>query len=259
MTFLELYGTELDRRLGSDDTLELFTNTRRKDAINKAQEWFLLQTGCLWKTAAIPLADGVGEYDLQTLIFDETFIDIAAQSPVIKITRSSGAIEYISGPDSFPRRTMDWLDQEEEGWRSADASTPEAWYTRQEGAATIIGVTPPPDIASGETWELQVPYVAQADTMVDDTDEPFTLDTVTKVGLRPWHGYLADYGAYQLEQLRKGLDRSAAFLQLAQAGVKDYLDKVRTPGAGVVMTQKRYFRDRREVGPWGSRWGRWWG
>ena len=258
MEFSTLYSDELTRRLGTDDSTDLFTTARRQAAINAAQEWFILQTGCLWKTAPINLVNGVSEYDLEIEIPDEEFIGLAAQAPDIKIVPSSGDTRYIAGDDEFPRRTEDWLNQEDPGWRAADSSTPTAWYDRFEAAQFILGITPPPLIASGEVWTLRVRHIVQADTMTADTDEPFTLDGSTKFSLRPYHPALADYATYQLEQLRKGLERSATFLGLAKAQVEDYKASLRTPTGGVLQTQKSYFKGRGETQPFGARFGRTW-
>lgn len=256
MTFTELCNEELTRRLGTDDLVDLFTTVRRQAAINAAQEWFIQETGCLWRTADIPLQDGLSEYDLEVEIEDESFMGLATSPPDIKIVPATGATRYIAGPDDFPRRTIDWLDQESPGWREADAATPCAWYDRPEGAQLFLGLTPAPAITTGDVWTLRVRYVVQADTMTADADEPFTLDNTTKVSLRPYHPTLADYATYQLEQLRKGLERSATFLALARSGVADYADKQRTPGGGVIQTQRPYWRQRDGDECFGSRFGR---
>ena len=47
MTFLELYGTELDRELGTTDRTQRFTTARRKAAINAGQLEFVRRTECL--------------------------------------------------------------------------------------------------------------------------------------------------------------------------------------------------------------------
>lgn len=259
MTFADLYGTELDRRLGSDDTDQLFTTVLRKDAINKAQEWFIEKSGCLWKTASITLVTTVAEYDLEQQITGEEFIGLARQGPDIQITPATGSVRYLAGED-FPRRTIDWLDQEDPGWRTADAATPTGWYVREEAAQTIFGLTPAPLIAAGDTWILRIRHIVQAETMTDDADEPFTLDGTVKTSLRPYHDVLADYGASLMELLRKDLQRSEYFKARAMARVDEYKgEQQAAPTGAVIQLKKRYFTGLREPEPWGARFGRTWG
>ena len=65
MTFLELYGTELDRELGTVDRTQRFTTARRQAAINAAQVEFVKRTECLTRSVSISLVDGTREYDLE--------------------------------------------------------------------------------------------------------------------------------------------------------------------------------------------------
>jgi len=255
MEFADLYGTELDRRLGSDDQANLFTTVRRKAAINAAQEWFILKTGCLWKTGLIVLRNGIGEYDLEVELPDEEYIGLAAQLPDIQIVPATGPTRYVAGED-FARRTEDWLDQDDPSWRTADDGTPTNWYEKSEAAQSLFGVTPAPLITVGDVWTLRVRHIVQADEMTADDDEPFTLDGTTKFSMRPFQDALGDYAAYQLEQLRKDMERSATFLGLAERRAKDYTDAQRTPGGGVIQTQKRYFNRNTDLQPDGSRFGR---
>lgn len=258
MTFLELYGVELDRRLGSDQT-DLFTTVKRKAAINAAQQWWIAETKCLWKTALIRLRTNIQEYDLEVEVDDESMIGLAAQAPDVQIVPATGATRYLAGPDDFPLETIDALDRDDPGWRTASAGEPDGWYTRQEGAQTMCGLTVAPSIPAGDVWTLRVPYVVQADTMTADTDEPFTLDSSVKFSLRPWHPVLADYATYQLEQLRKDLARSSTFLAIAQAGARDYAASVApAPGEQVMQSMRDYRRRRRDREPWGARFGRTW-
>lgn len=66
-TFLQLYGDDLDRELGTADRSVLFNLARRKDAINAAQQEWVKRTECLVGLAAIPLVSGTPEYDLESV------------------------------------------------------------------------------------------------------------------------------------------------------------------------------------------------
>ena len=83
MDFLTLYGTELDRELGTTDRTQRFTTARRKEAINAAQLRFLKRTGCVTKQTTIALVDGTQEYDVEATVTD--FGGITAQGLAIKM------------------------------------------------------------------------------------------------------------------------------------------------------------------------------
>lgn len=245
MDFLDLYGTRLDEALGSGDRSGLFTVALRKAAINEAQIWFLTETSCLSKTWPITLVQGQGEYDLEEIITDKTFLYINPdQGPRIEMTDASGQVSVLSGEDDFPRRTVSWLNQYRQGWQADSPGMPDCWYQRDEGAESIIGVTSAPNIPAGATWRLQVPYVYAPSELVQDTDEPFTVAGVTKRSIAPWHDALGFRAAARLELLRKGLDRSEIMQTLAQQRVDEYnarttvvgpqrLSLPRRPGASV--------------------------
>lgn len=250
MTFEELYNDALSRELGSSDTLNLFTTARRKAAINLAQRWFIVQTECLVSTASIALDDEDGEYDLEAEIGSDRFIQLATRQHRPRIEcdpGGGGAIVYLEGR-SFQRRSVPYLDQHLPGWRSA-IGTPDTWYETSEGGQRIFGMTPAPDIPSGATWTLKLPYVVLAADMSADADEPFTVSSNPKRSLIPWHDALAKYAAHELEKLRKGLERSAVLLQMAESRVLDYFDKQRVPGGAVVQVARSYRREARRGGP----------
>lgn len=248
MTFADLYGDRLDRELGSSDRTALFTTARRKAAINEAQRWFITQTECLTLTAEIALVDALGEYDLEDEILGDAFLQIATKrSPHIKAVPASGDPVYLTGPD-FTRRAVEWLDRYEPGWRGATAGTPAAWYERPEGGQRFIGLTPAPAIPAGAVWTLYVPYVVDAAAMVADGDLPFTVEGDAKRSLIPWHDALGYYAGSELEKLRKGLERSAYLMKLAEGRVLDFLDKQRVPGGKAVTVARDYRREARGRG-----------
>ena len=90
MTFLQLYGVELDRELGSSSTT-LFSNTRRKAAINAAAQEWVKRTECLTRQATILLADGVQEYDLEAVNVTSGALTLTIAATAGTITRATGS------------------------------------------------------------------------------------------------------------------------------------------------------------------------
>jgi hypothetical protein len=262
MPFSDFYGDSLSIKLGSSDTTELFTTERRKNAINDAALWFVTETSCLWKTGEIPIVSGTAEYDLELLLVnvdDDNFIKIAPQGPMVTIANVSKPTRYFSGRE-FPRRTIQWLDDEMPSWRADNPGEPIAWYERSEAGQELIGVYPTPLVASGDSWSLLVPYVIRPDTMTADDDEPFSVEGDSKVSLTAWFDALLYYAVYLLEPLRKDLARAAQFKALADERVRDYKDK-QVPPRQVVIQLARNYRDERRTDdeqPWGARFNRTW-
>src|SRR3990167_8386798 len=126
MTFLELYGVELDREVGSDSTT-LFTTVRRKAAINAAQLEFVERTECLTRQTTVALVDGTQEYDLEAIT---DFLRISKQGVSIRITDSDANVRYIEG-DDLTVTSVERLNQEAPGWRAVDAGTPTHVYLRR--------------------------------------------------------------------------------------------------------------------------------
>lgn len=240
MTFEELYGVELTRELATADTTARFTTVRRKAAINAGQLEFAKRTHCLTRETTIAIVDGTQEYDLEATITD--FGGISAQGVSIKIVGSS-ATRYIEGDDLI-ETTVERLNVEEPGWRADTASTPRYVYLRRNGGTVNIGFHPAPDVGSGETWTVILPYWAIPADMSATTDEPFTISSNTIKSLRPFHRALVHYGAHDLEKLRKDLGRAAAQLQLFEQYVAEYEQEQR-PKRG---TRVRLARDYRRLG-----------
>lgn len=245
MTFGDLYGVQLDRRLSSADTTGLFTTVRRKAAVNEAQLWWIVETGCLSRTAQIPIVDEQAEYDLEAEIDDDDFLQLAKQGPEIKADPGGGGtIVYYAGHEFF-RTSIERLNADEPGWRQAAASTPTCWYERLEGGQHLIGLHTAPAVPSGATWTLNVTYVVEAATLSADADEPFTVDGNALRWLRPWHDALADYAAAKLELLRKEQTRHDFYLGQAASRVLSYLDKHRAPGGKAVRFARSYRQEAR--------------
>ena len=235
MTFLELYGAQLNIELSNDDTTQLFTLARRKKAVNDAQLAFARQTGCTRRYGSITMTDGTGEYSVIATLTD--WIRLAA-APSVKIVDGS-VTTWIQGFRDFPRRDPEWLDHEDPGWRAAPAGTPASWYEQTNSGVTYLGVTPAPDI-DGETWTLYVPYVASPSTMTADADVPFKTGSVSRPGLDVYHQGLVHYAAAQLEPLRKNFAGAQEQMSKYASYAADYLVKERETGPDQVTYVREY-------------------
>jgi hypothetical protein len=242
MTFLELYGDAIDTELGTADRTQRFTTARRKLEINAAQKEFNRLTNCYVRRATItPLVSGTGEYNLLTAITALDFIRLAGsdQLPVLKRTISA-TVDYITGMKDFPRRSTDWLDNFEPGWRSADPATPTSWYTRQDAGTLLIGLSPAPLIAVGDVWQLLVPYVANPDVMTGDAVVPFSTGADVQISLLYYHQALAHFAAGKLELLRKAYNASDLQMKKFAGYVAEYLEGQRVDGPQHVVLARDY-------------------
>lgn len=218
MDFVTLYGTELDRELGSADRTSLFTTARRKAAINAAQLEFVKRTECLSLETTVPLVDDTQEVDIEASVTD--FGWIAKQGISIQIT-SGTTTRYIEG-DDLTVTSIERLNTEQPGWRAVSAGTPTHVFIRRNGGTLNLGLHPKPSITAGDTWDAIVPYVLVPDDLVNDADVPFTVAANPILSLRPWHRALSYYGAFDLEKFRKDTGRSASALQLFEAEIEKY-------------------------------------
>lgn len=221
MTFLQLYGEQLHHELGSQDTTELFTTARRKDAINRAQDRFVLQTKCTERLGTISLVDGTGEYDVEALLTDWI---MPLGDPSIKIVESGVTDRYIEGQD-LARMDPPKLNIHEPGWRATSAQTPFRYYWRREGGRDFLGFYPPLDLTATQTGSALVPYLADPSDLSLDADEPFTVSSNVVITMRPYHQALVHYAASRLELLRKNYTRSKEQLQFYSGFVAEYMAK----------------------------------
>lgn len=236
MTFQQLWDDQLDIELASSDQSQLFTAARRKKAVNDAQDAFVRLTRCTPRYGTIPIVDETGEYGLVASLSD--YLKLSG-APSIKIVDASSNVRYIQGKDDFPRRDPEWLDAVEPGWRAADPGTPIAWYLRDDSAVTYLGAYPAPDVATGETWTWIVPYVAQPTTMVNNDDEPFTINSVV-AQLDEYHQALVHFAAAQLEPLRKNYSAVTRQQQIFAGYVAEYLQAERMDGNDQIRVQRNY-------------------
>jgi hypothetical protein len=237
MTFLELYGTELDRELGTSSTV-LFTTARRKAAINAAQLEWNERTECYTRSTTVALVDATQEYDLEVIT---DFHRISAQGVSIRITDADANVRYIEGKD-LDVTTVKELNEDEPGWRAVSAGTPTTVYERREGGVIYIGLHPAPSIDVGDTWVLMVPYVAIPADMSADADQPFSVSAANNpiTSLRPYHRGLVHFAAYDLEKLRKDAQRGGLQFQLFESYVERYKASQKPKGGQVVRFATSY-------------------
>jgi hypothetical protein len=202
-TFLQLYGTKLDREIGSTDRAQLFTTVLRKEYTNEGQQKFNEQTGCFVKRDEIALTDGDGEYDLEAEATDYLWPAKVGAS-IKKTVTATSVVSYIEGT-SFTYITEEELNVEHPGWRSHDPGVPMYWGFRGDTGSLNLFLYPAPDIPSTETWLLLWPYVAQPEDMTSDTHEPYG-NATPRVTLRPYHDAILYYAAGLCELLRKNKD-----------------------------------------------------
>lgn len=252
-TFLQLYSTELTTQLGSSDTTQRFTTTLRKYYVNEGQRYFNERTGCFVRRGQVALSDGTGEYDLEStgVITAGDYLRPAKVGASIKQVDASAAVTYIEG-DDLAYTTEEELNQTEPGWRSVSAGTPTKWYVRQDGGSLYVGLHPAPDVPSGATWTLFVPYVAVPADMSGDSDEPYSISSNPVTTLRPYHKGIAHYAAAQLENLRKNVDGFRRQMELCAAVIAMYVaDQAPPRGTRIRLAQdyRRRLRSGRPVNP----------
>lgn len=247
MDFVTLYGTELDRELGSADRTALFTTARRQAAINAAQLEWAERTQCTARQIRVTLTDEIWEYDLDSLSSD--VVNLSAQGVTIEIVPATGSTRYLEG-DDLRVLSVEALDQEQPGWRAVSAGTPTVQYSRQDGGRWYLGVHPKPSIAAGDTWTALVGVVVIPAELFADADEPFTINGNPLRLLRPYHRALVHFAAYDLEKLRKDQARGGLQLQLFEAYVLRYVAAMRPKGGQVVRFVRNYrHRSARRLDP----------
>lgn len=217
MQFSELYGTELDRELGTADRSQRFTTARRKAAVNAAQLEWNKRTECVTRLASVSLVDDTQEYDLETVT---DFAQISRRGVSIKIV-SGSSTRYLEGKN-LVLTSVERLNEDEPNWRATAASIPKKSYTRRDGGAFYLGFHPKPDITGSDVWTALVDYVIVPADMSADADEPFTISGNALKTQRPWHRALVYYAAFDLEKFRKDTAREQAMFQLFEAEVTKY-------------------------------------
>lgn len=247
MEFSHLYSSALDQELGTDDSTRLFTDARRKRAINQAHLQFCDLTECAIKQVKVPLVNGTGEYNLMSTanVPAGDYLRLAKQGIEFWLLSSgtNKSTSFVAG-DDLPRREIQWLNEYQKGWRSTNVGTPSVYYERFDGGNRYLGLAPPPKIGSSETGQLILPYVAKPSSMTSSTDLPFTFGSTVRNDLEPYHQALVHFAASDLEKLRLNTEASQGQLQMAMGYVQRFFQSMQPKGAQSVRFIRNYFGER---------------
>ncbi len=249
MMFSEMYGTKLDRELGTGDRTQRFTTVLRKEYVNEGVQKFNEDTGCYTKRVSLALVDATSEYDLENVatFASEDFLRPALVGASIAITTTaSGTVRYLEG-DDFQFVTEEELNATKPGWRAWSPGTPTHWFFRGTGATYAIGLFPAPDVPATETWALLWPYVAKSPVLSADNEVPYE----RRIHLIPYHDAIVAYAAAQLEKLRKNWDGVDRQLRAFSVGVAKYKVDQAPPRGGHVRLGRDYRRVTEPFVPWG--------
>ena len=230
--FLDLYGELLDVEIGTTDRTMRFKTDRRKSAINRAMQHFNRLTNCYEIVGNITLVDTGRVYDLSTVFGN--FLRLSPHHlPDIQFLAANGTYTGVAGPRDFPRRSADWLDANEPGWRNAGplgSGTPSSWFIHETNGSMYFALNPPPSIPVGDTWTLHVPYIADPDVMTLDSDTPFSTSGHEKISLRTYHQALVHKAAADMESLRRNYLAARRQNELYAGFVDEYLIAHRPAG-----------------------------
>lgn len=244
MEFSHLWSSAVTQELGTSDSTKLFTDARRKQAVNNGMIAFVDLTECAIRQSTIVSSHGVREYNLLSTVNvpGGDYLRMANQGPEFHFTDTASHVQYITGED-FPRRDINWLNQYQSGWRSSTGGTPSAYYLRPDGGAMYFGFDTPPQIDAGESAKVLLPYVARPATMSASTDVPFTFSGLTRTDLEPYHQAVAHYAAYELEKLRSDAAAVQTQWQLFTSYVERFIRSCRPKGGRQVRMVRNYFRE----------------
>lgn len=245
--FSQLWGDDLTTELGTNDTSILFTDARRKHAVNVGLRQFADLTECLVTRSSITVSSGAQEFNLlssSVLAGSSRFSRIAAEGPVYTKTDSAGTVTYLAGDVAFPRRAINFLDAVEEGWRSTQTGDPTGWYLRDDGGAKYVGLDRPAQVGSSEAASLLIPFVQSPSSLTTDTAVPYAVSTNYRRDLEPYHQGAVHYAAHLMEKLRRDDERANAQLQHFLGYVNRYNAQKATKGMKTVRAARSYFRRR---------------
>lgn len=248
--FSQLWGDDLTTELGTNDTSVLFTDARRKHAVNVGLRQFADLTECSVKRSSITVSSSAQEFNLNSssvLAGSSRFTRIASEGPVYVTTDSGGYQTFMAG-DDFPQRSVPYLDATEDGWRSTNTGTPTGWYLRDDGGAKYFGLDRPANVSTSESAELLIPFVQQISSLVNDTAIPFAVSTNYRRDLDIYHQASVHYAAHLMEKLRRDDERADKQLQNFLGYVNRYNAQKGKKGAKGVRAARSYFRNARNDG-----------
>jgi hypothetical protein len=243
--FSSLYGRLLGQELGTDDSTQLFTDARRKAAVNDGIAEFADLTECYVSVSTIVWTGGTLEVDLNsTVIPNQDFVRLAAkQSPEVLYTDASSRVTQVSG-DDLRQVDVAWLNRAQPAWRFSTVASsvmqlPARFYLRPDHGALYFGLVPVLSTGSSASAKVLIPYVAKPPVLTADTSEPFTDSGNVRLDLRPWHRAAVHYAAHQMEKLRRDdqasdrqLQRFLAYVQCGDRRVRAVLGKRVSWGPG---------------------------
>lgn len=240
--FSQLWGDDLTTELGSNDTSVLFTDARRKHAVNVGLRQFADLTECLVKQASVSVSSSAREFDLlsTTVIADGDFVRVADQGPVYIKSDTAGNQQVIAG-DDFPERRIPFLDAAQSGWRSTTTGDPQGWYLRTDGGSKYFGLDCPANVSTAETAELLIPYVPYLSSMTSDSLVPWS----SRVDLSLFQQASVHYAAHLMEKLRRDDERADRQLQQFLGYVQRYNAQKQKKGPKAVRMARSYFRNSR--------------
>lgn len=251
--FSSLYQTLLHFELGTDDRQNLFTDSRRKLAINKGLQEFVDLTECVVRQVVFSVTGGTSEYDLNSaaVIPAGDFVRLAKDGIELTYTDASSNITIVGG-DDLVRRDIVRLNREEPGWRlstgavaSSVMQIPDTYYLRADGPALFLGFEPVPSTGSSASMTCRLNYYPYLSPLTSDTSEPFTFNSSVRTDLRPYHQAAVHYGAHQLEKLRKDDQAADQQLQKFLGYVSRFLQNMRIKGGRVISQRVNYFNRER--------------
>lgn len=254
MNFDALTGSALDLELNSADSTQLYTSTRRSQAINDGYEEFCALTKCLVRQSTITCSCNTVEYNvLSTGVLQNSsddFMELASQGVEYRLASSGGSsivsTRIVAG-DDFHQLPIQHRNRYDAGWRISTVAVdlPSGYYVRPDGPNLFIGLANPPSIGSSETGRLIVPYVMRGKPMTSTSDQPFTVNSSVRTDLLIYHKALPHYAAYKLLPLIGDYEGSNAQLQKFLGYVTRYTQGQRPKGGQHVTMARNYLRDAR--------------
>ena len=245
-TFSQLWGDDLSNELGTNDTSVLFTDARRKHAINEGLRKFANLTECVVTRSSVTVSSSAQEFNLlstSNLSGSSRFLRIASEGPAYITTDTAGNQQILAGARDFPQVAIPAMDAVSGEWRSTESpGDPTGWYLRKSGGALYFGLDRPADVSTSETAELLIPFVAHPSSMTDSTHVPFAVSSNYRRDLEPYHQGVVHYAAHLMEKLRRDDERANAQLKAFTGYVALYKDQDRPKGARHVRSAGQYFR-----------------
>jgi hypothetical protein len=256
--FSQLWGDDLTTELGSNDTSVLFTDARRKHAVNVGLRQFADLTECVVIQSSVSVSSSAQEFDLNSSAVlagssGHRFTRLADQGPVFVKSDTAGNQQITAG-DDFPERKIPFLDAAQSGWRSTTPGSPSGWYQRVSSGAHYFGLDCPADVSTSETAELLIPWVPYLSSLTSDTSIPY----LGLSNLFLFHQASVHYGAHLMEKLRRDDERADRQMQLFLGYVQRYNAQSQKKGPKAVRAAKSYFRNARNSREGGNQEAPWW-